>query len=70
MLSLHQTYLRHLTIYGIYLGTLAELKRLLELLATGRLRPAIAERLPLSEAVHAHRLMESSQHVGKLILLP
>jgi NADPH2:quinone reductase len=52
------------------LGTLAELKRLLELLATGQLRPAIAERLPLSEAVHAHRLMESSQHVGKLILLP
>ncbi len=70
MLSLHQTYLRHLTIYGIYLGTLTELKQLLELLAMGQLRPAIAERLPLSEAVHAHRLMESSQHVGKLILLP
>ncbi len=70
VLSLHQTYLRHLSIYGVYLGTRTELERLLALLAAGQLRAAIAERLPLSEAVHAHRLMESSQHVGKVVLLP
>jgi len=69
-LSLHLTYLRHLSIHGIYLGTRAELEQLLQLLESGRLRPAIAERLPLAQAARAHELMESSQHVGKLVLLP
>ncbi len=69
-LSLHLTYLRHLSIHGVYLGTRAELEQLLQLLESGRLRPAIAERLPLAQAARAHELMESSQHVGKLVLLP
>ena len=39
------------------------------LLREGRVRPVIHARFPLSEAAEAHRLMESSRHVGKLVLL-
>jgi NADPH:quinone reductase len=28
------------------------------------------KRFPLLEAAEAHRLMESSQHIGKILLLP
>ena len=39
------------------------------LLASGAVRVVIHGRFPLAEAAEAHRLMESSAHVGKLVLL-
>ena len=39
------------------------------LLREGRVRPVIHARFPLAEAAEAHRVMESSRHVGKLVLL-
>ncbi len=38
------------------------------LLATGRVRPIVHETFPLAEAASAHRLMESSHHIGKIVL--
>ena len=43
---------------------------LIELLREGKIHPAVAERLPLSEARHAHELLESSAAKGKLVLVP
>jgi NADPH2:quinone reductase len=43
---------------------------LLELLREGKIHPAVAERLPLSDARRAHELLESSADKGKLVLLP
>jgi NADPH:quinone reductase len=43
---------------------------LLELLRRGEIHPTVAERLPLSEARHAHELLESSAPTGKLVLVP
>jgi NADPH2:quinone reductase len=43
---------------------------LLDLLRAGKIHPAVAERLPLSEARHAHELLESSAAKGKLVLVP
>jgi NADPH:quinone reductase len=43
---------------------------LLDLLASGRIRPRIHDRIPLAEAARAHRLLESGQVVGKLLLCP
>jgi NADPH2:quinone reductase len=43
---------------------------LLELLREGKIHPVVAERLPLSEARHAHELLESSAAKGKLVLVP
>lgn len=39
------------------------------LLSDGVVRPVIHARLPLAEAAAAHRLVESSQHVGKVLLV-
>jgi NADPH2:quinone reductase len=38
------------------------------LMDRGAIRPLIAATFPLEEAASAHRLMESSQHIGKIIL--
>lgn len=49
-----------------YRGTLSEL---LDSLAAGRIRPVIAERIPLAEAGRAHELLERGGHTGKLVLV-
>jgi NADPH2:quinone reductase len=38
------------------------------LLAAGRVRPIIHATFPLAEAAEAHRLMETSNHIGKIVL--
>lgn len=38
------------------------------LISAGKIRPVMAARFPLEEASEAHRLMESSKHIGKIIL--
>ncbi|WP_395298614.1 zinc-binding dehydrogenase [Kitasatospora hibisci] len=43
---------------------------LVELLRRGEIHPVVAERLPLSEARHAHELLETSAEKGKLVLVP
>jgi NADPH:quinone reductase-like Zn-dependent oxidoreductase len=43
---------------------------LIELLRERKIHPVVAERLPLSEARHAHELLESSASKGKLVLVP
>jgi NADPH:quinone reductase-like Zn-dependent oxidoreductase len=43
---------------------------LIDLLRRGEIHPTVAERLPLSEARHAHELLESTASKGKLVLVP
>ena len=38
------------------------------LIEAGKIRPEIYKTFPLEQAAEAHRLMESSQHIGKLVL--
>jgi NADPH:quinone reductase len=38
------------------------------LIEAGRIKPQIYKTFPLAEAAAAHRLMESSQHIGKIVL--
>jgi NADPH:quinone reductase len=38
------------------------------LVEAGRIRPEVYRTFPLGEAAAAHRLMESSQHIGKIVL--
>jgi NADPH2:quinone reductase len=37
-------------------------------IATGAIRPTVHATFPLAEAAQAHRLMESSAHLGKIVL--
>ncbi|CAK9156164.1 unnamed protein product [Ilex paraguariensis] len=36
----------------------------------GKVKPVVYKYLPLAEAAEAHRLMESSNHIGKILLVP
>ena len=38
--------------------------------ASGKLRVFTYQQFPLAEAAEAHRLMESSRHIGKILLVP
>ena len=38
--------------------------------AAGKLRPFTYKTFPLAQAAEAHRLMESSAHIGKIVLVP
>jgi NADPH:quinone reductase-like Zn-dependent oxidoreductase len=49
-----------------YRKTLAEL---LDLLATGRIKPVVAERFQLAEAARAHELLERGGYAGKVVLI-
>ena len=40
------------------------------LIAEDRIKPVIHQTFPLAEAAEAHRLMESSAHIGKIMLVP
>ena len=42
--------------------------KVMPLLAQGRIKPVIDSTFALAEAVEAHRRMESSQHIGKIVL--
>ena len=43
-------------------------QRVWPLFETGRVRPAIHKTFPAAQAAEAHALMETSQHVGKIVL--
>ena len=45
-------------------------KNVWPLLESGAIRPIIHELFPLKQASEAHRLMESSAHIGKILLKP
>lgn len=40
------------------------------LLATGKIKTVVHRTFPMAEAADAHRLMESSDHIGKIMLTP
>lgn len=68
--SIHQTYLRHLSVKGLYLGTKAEMQELLALAADRAVKPVIGSTLPLREAAAAHTVMAKGEHLGKIVLKP
>jgi NADPH2:quinone reductase len=66
--NIHQTYLRHLSIKGLYMGTKGEMQELLSLAAQRKIKPYIGNVLKLEDAAEAHRMMESGESIGKLAL--
>jgi NADPH:quinone reductase-like Zn-dependent oxidoreductase len=67
-LHLGQVFSRALQIMGVGRGGPSDMRELLRLLALGRVRPVIHQRFPLQDAMAAHRLLESSQFFGKVVL--
>ena len=42
---------------------------LFALLEAGKIKPVVTERVPLTEAVRAHELLERGGHAGKVVLV-
>lgn len=60
--------LKEMSFLGTDGVTLAEVETLLELVRLGRLKPVVGGSLPLAEAARAHRMMESREACGRLVL--
>jgi NADPH2:quinone reductase len=70
---------RNIGVHGFYLGRLIgrdpdlvarAAKDALRLWETGAVRPVVGAEYPLEEAAEAHRLIESRQSTGKVVLIP
>lgn len=59
---------RQLRILGSTMGRKGDLYKIVRLVAQGRVRPVVAEVLPLSEAARAHERLASRDFFGKLVL--
>ncbi len=59
---------RQLSLVGSYMGSFAELLKVLALLEQGVVTPVIDRVLALKEAAEAHQRMESRQNFGKIVL--
>lgn len=69
-IDLRALFARHRSIFGSYMGSKAELLKVLELIFSGKLHPVIDSTFPLHEAAAAQRRMEDRKQFGKIILQP
>lgn len=71
-IDLRFVYVKHLTIFGSFMGTKQELIEVLKFFKHGvgnrRLTPVIDTILPLEKASEAHRRMEERMNFGKIVL--
>ena len=68
--SIHQTYLRHISLLGLYLGEKVELEELVKLVSQGKVKPYIGEKLSLKDAAKGHRLIQDGKVTGKVVMIP
>jgi NADPH:quinone reductase-like Zn-dependent oxidoreductase len=61
---------RQLRLIGSKNATLPELRTVMGLVAEGKLKPVIHATFPLAEAAQAHRVVDSRDLFGKVLLLP
>ncbi|HYT20198.1 MAG TPA: zinc-binding dehydrogenase [Candidatus Polarisedimenticolia bacterium] len=66
--DLRYLFSRQLSLLGSYMGTKSELRTVMQLVATGRLKPIVDRVFPLAEAAAAHAYLESSSQFGKVVL--
>jgi NADPH:quinone reductase-like Zn-dependent oxidoreductase len=61
---------RELRLAGSKNASVLELRKVMGLVAEGKLKPVIHKALPLSQAAEAHRVVDSRDFFGKVVLLP
>ncbi len=67
-MDIRYLYSKQLSILGAYMGSMAELFKVIEMAERGVLKPIVDQVIPLKEAVSAHQRMESRQNFGKIVL--
>lgn len=68
--SLHMTYLRHISLLGLYLGEKNELEELVKLVSEGKVKPHIGETIDLKDAAKGHQMMAEGKVIGKIVMIP
>ncbi|NOZ04820.1 MAG: zinc-binding dehydrogenase [Chloroflexi bacterium] len=66
--NINLVFWRQLQIFGSTMSTQGEFQDMLRQVERGRLRPVVDRVLPLEGAQTAHRLLESSEQFGKIVL--
>lgn len=69
-IDLQLMFAKHLTVMGSFMGGIGETPEVLKLLERGLIKPVVDKTFPLSDAANAHRRMEQSQQLGKIVLIP
>ena len=69
-LSIHLTYLRHISILGLYLGEKEEMQELLDWVSQGKVKPVIDRVLPLEQVADAQTALANGEQLGKVVLVP
>ena len=67
-LSLFDLFRAQASLAGSYMGDMENLKSVLRMVAGGRVKPVVEKVLPLADAKEAHKILESRQFIGKIIL--
>lgn len=68
--SIRELYQSHRQILGAPMGSRRDFRAVLDLAFRGELRPLIHAVLPLERVAEAHRLLETGEVVGKVLLAP
>lgn len=66
--DLRFVFAKHLSLMGSYMGSRADLLAAAPHFFAGRLKTHVHSALPLERAADAHRMMEASEHFGKIVL--
>ena len=61
-------FVKHLSLMGSYMGSRADLLAATPHSLSGKLKTVVHATLPLERAAEAHRMMEASEHFGKIVL--
>ena len=67
--SIHMTYFKHISILGFYLGAKQEMEEFVHLVSAGKIKPIIHDTMKLKDMQSAHRIMEKSEHFGKIVII-
>lgn len=69
-LDLRPLFFKNLSILGSTMGSRGTVRRVLELVGAGKLRPVVDRVLPLEQVQEAHRLLADRAQFGKVVLEP
>ena len=67
-LQLGTLFTKQLQVFGVFMGSRADMSQVTQMLNDGRIKPIIHRAFPLEEAAEAHRTMEERSFFGKLVL--
>ena len=56
------------TVFGVFMGTMADLQNVINLISNKKIKPVIADTIPLKEVKRAHKMLEEKSIVGKLVI--